>query len=229
MISGHTALTDPGQDDLLLVKDKVAGVNKSVQIQNLYKTVNDLSALSSSDIANPDEFLVIDGGSTPKKITYQNLQSSLGGGGGGLPSSGSGYYSSTGNTLGTVVGTTNKLESFAHGFSAVPRLVVAVLVCVTDDSSGFGYSVGDEINLESLNTTLTDGNNHVYNSPASTVSAGSSTIRVQFDYSLSTATIGLAMMNKITVGSVNQGQYRDWYNGSGASYSRYRVKVYAWS
>lgn len=79
MISGHTALTDPGQDDLLLVKDKNAGVNKSVQIQNLYKTVNDLNALSSSDIANPDEFLVIDGGSTPKKITYQNLQSSLGG------------------------------------------------------------------------------------------------------------------------------------------------------
>jgi len=79
MISGHTEITDPGQDDLLLVKDKDAGVNKSVQIQNLYKTVNDLSALSSSDIANPDEFLVIDGGSTPKKITYQNLQSSLGG------------------------------------------------------------------------------------------------------------------------------------------------------
>lgn len=79
MISGHTEISDPGQDDLLLVKDKNAGVNKSVQIQNLYKTVNDLNALSSSDIANPDEFLVIDGGSTPKKITYQNLQSSLGG------------------------------------------------------------------------------------------------------------------------------------------------------
>ena len=74
MISGHTEVSDPGQDDLLLVKDKVAGVNKSVQIQNLYKTVNDLTALSSSDIANPDEFLVIDGGSAPKKITYQNLQ-----------------------------------------------------------------------------------------------------------------------------------------------------------
>ena len=79
MISGHTEISDPGEDDLLLVKDKVAGVNKSLQIQNLYKTVNDLTALSSSDIANSDEFLVIDGGSAPKKITYQNLQSSLGG------------------------------------------------------------------------------------------------------------------------------------------------------
>ena len=74
MISGHTEISDPGEDDLLLVKDKNAGVNKSLQIQNLYKTVNDLTALSSSDIANPDEFLVIDGGSVPKKITYQNLQ-----------------------------------------------------------------------------------------------------------------------------------------------------------
>jgi len=74
MISGHTEISDPGEDDLLLVKDKVAGVNKSLQIQNLYKTINDLTALSSSDIENPDEFLVIDGGSAPKKITYQNLQ-----------------------------------------------------------------------------------------------------------------------------------------------------------
>jgi len=72
MISGHTEITSPGTDDILLVKDKAAGVNKSLQIQNLYKTVSGLTALSSADIANPDEFLVLDGG-IPKKITKANL------------------------------------------------------------------------------------------------------------------------------------------------------------
>ena len=223
MISGHTEITDPGQDDLLLVKDKNAGVNKSVQIQNLYKTVNDLNALSSSDIANPDEFLVIDGGSTPKKITYQNLQSSLGGGGGGLPSSGSDYYSASGNTLATVIGTTNKLESFAHGLSSVPRIVVAVLVCVTDDSSGFGYAVGDEINLSSLSYGDGSGND----SPASTVIADSSGIRLQFAYNITASYIAFGMMNKTAANGVDQGRYQSWANTS--SLSRYKVKVYAWS
>lgn len=72
MISGHTEITSPGTDDVILVKDKAAGVNKSLQIQNLYKTVSGLTALSSADIANPDEFLVLDGG-IPKKITKANL------------------------------------------------------------------------------------------------------------------------------------------------------------
>ena len=73
MISGHTEITSPGEDDLLLVKDKVAGVNKSLQIQNLYKTVSDLTLLGSSDVADADEYLVIDG-ANPKKITQANLQ-----------------------------------------------------------------------------------------------------------------------------------------------------------
>jgi hypothetical protein len=73
MISGHTEITSPGTDDTLLIKDKAAGVNKSLQIQNLYKTVSGLTALSSADIANPDEFLVLDGG-IPKKITKANLE-----------------------------------------------------------------------------------------------------------------------------------------------------------
>jgi len=76
MISGHTEITSPGTDDTLLVKDKAAGVNKSLQIQNLYKTVSGLTALSSADIANPDEFLVLDGG-IPKKITKSELASAL--------------------------------------------------------------------------------------------------------------------------------------------------------
>lgn len=73
MISGHTEITSPGEDDLLLVKDKVAGVNKSLQIQNLYKTVSDLTLLGSSDVADADEYLIIDG-ANPKKITQANLQ-----------------------------------------------------------------------------------------------------------------------------------------------------------
>jgi len=76
MISGHTEITSPGTDDILLVKDKAAGVNKSLQIQNLYKTVSGLTALSSADIANPDQFLVLDGG-IPKKISHADLEASL--------------------------------------------------------------------------------------------------------------------------------------------------------
>ncbi len=73
MISDHAEITAPGEDDLLLVKDKVSGVNKSLQIQNLYKTVSDLTLLGSSDVADADEYLVIDG-ANPKKITQANLQ-----------------------------------------------------------------------------------------------------------------------------------------------------------
>jgi len=76
MISGHTEITSPSEDDLLLVKDKVAGVNKSLQIQNLYKTVSDLTLLGSSDVADADEYLVIDG-ANPKKITHANLKASI--------------------------------------------------------------------------------------------------------------------------------------------------------
>ena len=228
MISGHTEITDPGQDDLLLVKDKVAGVNKSLQIQNLYKTVNDLTALSSSDIANPDEFLVIDGGSAPKKITYQNLQSSLGGGGGGLPSSGSDYYSSTGGTLLSVMQSSDKLETFTHGLGSVPRIVTAVLVCDTDDTSGspahFGYSAGDEINLSSLYYASSAG----YESPAVSVTADSSSIRVQFGHLLAAGYGDFGMMAKSAGTGFSQGEQLAW-TSAGSSSTRYKIKVYAWS
>lgn len=152
MISGHTEISDPGQDDLLLVKDKVAGVNKSLQIQNLYKTVNDLTALSSSDIANPDEFLVIDGGSAPKKITYQNLQSSLGVG--GLPSGSGEYYEALSDTVSTIrTGTDPDSYTWTHGLGQVPRLIEITLVCV---SAELGYSVDDEVSQDSVESAAGD-------------------------------------------------------------------------
>ena len=76
MISDHTEITAPGEDDLLLVKDKVAGVNKSLQIQNLFTAVSGLTALTEADVASADEYLVIDG-ANPKKITQSNLQTSV--------------------------------------------------------------------------------------------------------------------------------------------------------
>lgn len=76
MISDHTEITAPGEDDLLLVKDKAAGVNKSLQIQNLFTAVSGLTALSETDVASSDEHLIIDG-STAKKITQSNLQTSV--------------------------------------------------------------------------------------------------------------------------------------------------------
>lgn len=73
MISDHTEITAPGEDDLLLVKDKVAGVNKSLQIQNLFTAVSGLTALTEADVASSDEYLVIDG-ANPKKITQGDIQ-----------------------------------------------------------------------------------------------------------------------------------------------------------
>jgi hypothetical protein len=152
LISGLVEHTNPIVGDLLMVKDTVAGVNKSVQIQNLYKTVNDLNALSSSDIADPDEFLVIDGGSTPKKITYQNLRSSLGGG--GLPSGASEYYEALSDTVSTIrTGTDPDSYTWTHGLGQVPRLIEITLVCV---SAELGYSVDDEVSQDSVESAAGD-------------------------------------------------------------------------
>lgn len=72
MISGHSDLASPGAEDMVLVKEK-DGVNKSLQLQNLFKAVSDLDTLAASDVAGPDEHLIIDGGNA-KKITQANLQ-----------------------------------------------------------------------------------------------------------------------------------------------------------
>lgn len=72
MISGHSDLASPGAEDMVLVKEK-DGVNKSLQLQNLFKAVSGLDTLAASDVAGPDEHLIIDGGNA-KKITQANLQ-----------------------------------------------------------------------------------------------------------------------------------------------------------
>ena len=72
MISGHSDLASPGAEDMVLVKEK-DGVNKSLQLQNLFKAVSGLNTLAAADVAGPDEPLIIDGGNA-KKITQANLQ-----------------------------------------------------------------------------------------------------------------------------------------------------------
>ena len=72
MISGHSDLASPGAEDMVLVKEK-DGVNKSLQLQNLFKAVSGLNTLAVADVAGPDEHLIIDGGNA-KKITQANLQ-----------------------------------------------------------------------------------------------------------------------------------------------------------
>jgi hypothetical protein len=218
MISGHTEITSPGTDDILLVKDKAAGVNKSLQIQNLYKTVSGLTALSSADIADADEFLVLDGG-TPKKITKANLIS-----GGQLPSSGSNYYTSSGGTLYDILSDSSNLATFTHGLGAVPRLVRGVLVCTSDDSAGFGYSVGDEIDL--TNVYFWDGDN--YNVPASATISDSSTVKFQFQNGITNTGGYLSMMAKAAVSGRVAGGFYYASSVSGLT-ARFTLKVYAWA
>jgi len=76
MISDHDKLESPVPSDLVFAKSISAGVNKRLEIQDLYRAVNGLTALSASDIADADEFLVLDAG-TPKKITKPELASAL--------------------------------------------------------------------------------------------------------------------------------------------------------
>jgi hypothetical protein len=234
MISGHTEITSPGTDDTLLIKDKTAGVNKSLQIQNLYKTVSGLTALSSADIASSDEFLVIDG-TIPKKITKANLESALGGG--QLPSSGSNYYSGTSSTLYDVLNSASKTAVFTHGLGATPRLVRMVVLCDSDDSLGHGYSVGDEIEIANL--YYWDGDN--YQTPAATVTSDSSTIQAQFNYLITASGFQLVLMQKTQIpggpaqgsaggpGTLNFGTAYYFSNKSGADTSRFKLKVYAWA
>ena len=76
MISDHDKLEEPAVDDVVLAKSGSAGVNKRLEIQNLFTAVSGLTALAESDVASGDEHLIIDG-STAKKITQSNLQTSV--------------------------------------------------------------------------------------------------------------------------------------------------------
>ena len=76
MISDHDKLEDPDPSDLVFSKSTSAGVNKRLEIQNLFKAVSGLTALTEADVASGDEHLIIDG-TTAKKITQSNLQTSV--------------------------------------------------------------------------------------------------------------------------------------------------------
>ena len=76
MISDHDKLEAPAVDDVVLAKSGSAGVNKRLEIQNLFTAVSGLTALTEADVASGDEHLIIDG-STAKKITQSNLQTSV--------------------------------------------------------------------------------------------------------------------------------------------------------
>lgn len=76
MISDHDKLEEPAVDDVVLAKSGSAGVNKRLEIQSLFTAVSGLTALTEADVASGDEHLIIDG-STAKKITQSNLQTSV--------------------------------------------------------------------------------------------------------------------------------------------------------
>lgn len=76
MISDHDKLESPAITDQLLAKSITAGVNKRLEIQDLYRTVSGLTAITDADVVSADEHLIIDGG-VPKKITQGNLESSV--------------------------------------------------------------------------------------------------------------------------------------------------------
>lgn len=76
MISDHDKLESPVITDQLLAKSISAGVNKRLEIQDLYRTVSGLTAITDADVVSADEHLIIDGG-VPKKITQGNLESSV--------------------------------------------------------------------------------------------------------------------------------------------------------
>jgi len=155
MISGHTEITSPGTDDILLVKDKAAGVNKSLQIQNLYKTVSGLTALSSSDIANPDEFLVLDGG-IPKKITKANLETAT------LTSvnSLSALTSSTvadDDVLLVYDTSTSSVKKIAKSDLVGGGITYAAKAVVTRDSGGSTTLASGSVNIASVSSSFTAG------------------------------------------------------------------------
>lgn len=219
MISGHTVLSSPGADDEVLVKEK-SGINKRSEIQNLFKVVSGLTAMPSTDVVSTDEFLIIDGG-FPRKITKANLESALGGG--QLPLSGSNYYTSTGDTLYDILDDSSNLATFAHGLSSTPRLIRMVLVCITDDTSGFGFSVGDEIDM--ANVYYWDGDN--YQVAAATVTADSTNIKAQFQISITNNGLALVMMQKTTVSPRSAGAFY-YFSDVAGSTNRFKLKVYAW-
>ena len=219
MIAGHAVLSSPGLDDEVLVKEK-SGVNKRVECQNLLKVVSGLTAISSSDVASDDEFLMIDGG-FPRKITKANLESALGGG--QLPLSGSNYYTSSGDTLYDILDDSSNLATFAHGLSSTPRLIRMVLVCITDDTSGFGFSVGDEIDM--ANVYFWDGDN--YQVAAATVIADSTNIKAQFQNSITNSGFALVMMQKTSASPRSAGGFY-YFSDVSESTNRFKLKVYAW-
>ena len=222
MISGHIEDYSPDADDLILFKDKSLVVNRCAQLQNVYKTVSKLTELTTS-VADSDVFLVIDG-TSPKKITKANLESALSGV--GIPSSGSSYFSSSDDTIYNILSRASKRATFTHGLGSVPRMVRAVLECTTDDSTGFGYALGDEIELS--NHLYWDGDN--YNVPGSTVICDSSSIVVQFASLMTSSGAYQNLMQKNTVGSNNAGSFYSM-NSSGhtSSTQRFTLKVYAWA
>ena len=76
MISDHDKLEAPAVDDVVLAKSGSAGVNKRLELQNLFTAVSGLTALTEAGVASSDEHLIIDG-TTAKKITQSNLQTSV--------------------------------------------------------------------------------------------------------------------------------------------------------
>jgi len=216
MISDHDKLEAPYPVDLLFAKSVVYGVNKRLEIQDLYKTVNGLTALSASDIADADEFLVLDAG-TPKKITKSSLDTAFGGG--QIPSSGSNYYSATSTSdLTTIISSESGVVTFTHGLSGAPRLVRVVAVCISSDINT-GYVTGDEVEGHNLYYFSTS-----FNFPAFTTTSDSSSIDIRFEDSITVS--GGTNISKLAIQHKSLRNIIDMPDASGG---KFKLKVYAWA
>ena len=163
MISDHDKLESPDVSDLVFAKSISDGVNKRIEMQDIYRTVSGLTELSSSDIADADEFLVLDGG-VPKKISRANLIIGL--------SVGSADVYRT-SDVETVRSSGYHLESIGY----TPEQIRVTLLCETTDSAT-GYAAGDELEI-GHNFWSNTGENR--NAVLVIYDAASQSVRIQFE------------------------------------------------
>lgn len=135
----HTA---PTNTDRLLIWDATAGTNKWTTLLGL--NTNLPVAVSPTNTAT----LTLYETGQVKRVSVTNLQQSFAGSGVFLTTNQTFTSSSVG--LGSISGAGPVLD-VAHGMTGVPTTVMGKLVCTTAE---YGYSIGDEVAVEHINTVL---------------------------------------------------------------------------
>jgi hypothetical protein len=123
------------------------------------------------------------------------------------------YFTSTSSTTLADILTGSQSEwttSFSHELGSVPKLVRAVVVCTTNDSST-NYVAGDEIDIMNLYRASSGGSY-----PAATVTSNASNVRVAFAEASSSL---LTIQHKTSA---------NWVQMSSASKANFKLKLYAW-